>query len=269
MAEDIRTYCEIGRKIEEYIRPLTFPLAVKTIRSEDEIKEGYKRPLRDLNLQSFVCQNFKIARSYGWTVAVMKDDISCRAARSVYGWDPVTEEDADLLNQFTVGLYAKDIDTARKYRKYLYNLENRFEGLVISPLSRTKVVPEVVLIYCLPAQAMRLLQGYLYIEGGALEFTAAGRTGSCNEGIAKTLITGKPQLVMLGNGDRIWGGAQDSEVMFACPASKLDILVEGLEATHRAGLRYPIPAYMNYSPGFQESFEKRAKKRAGITLVKE
>jgi len=269
MAEDTSTYCEIGRKIEEYIRPLTFPLAVKTIRSEDEIEDGYKRPLKELNLQSFVCQNFKIARSYGWTVAIMKDDINCRAARAVYGWDTVTAQDADMLNQFSVGLYAKDIATARKYAKYLYNLRDRFEGLVISPLSRTRVVPEVVLIYCFPAQAMRLLQGYLYIEGGALEFTAAGRTGSCNEGIAKTLITGKPQLVILGNGDRIWGGAQDSEVMFACPASKLDVLVEGLEATHRAGLRYPVPSYMNYSPGFQASFEKRAKKRAGITLVKE
>jgi uncharacterized protein (DUF169 family) len=109
----------------------------------------------------------------------------------------------------------------------------------------------------------------LYHEGGTLEFTVAGRVGSCNEGVAKTLLTDKPQLVLLGNGDRVWGGAQDSEVMFACPASKLEMLVEGLEATHRAGLRYPVPTYMNYSPGFQESFEKKAKERAGGTIVRE
>jgi len=56
--------------------------------------------------------------------------------------------------------------------------------------------------------------------------------------------------------------------MFSCPRDRLDALIEGLEATHAAGLRYPIPAYMNYTPGFQESFEKEAMKRAGGTIVK-
>jgi len=129
-------------------------------------------------------------------------------------------------------------------------------------------VPDVVLIYCLPAQAMRLIQGYLYCEGGVLEFSAAGRMGSCHEGVVKSILTNKPQLVILGNGDRIWGGAQDSEVMFSCPHDKLDALMEGLEATHAAGLRYPIPTYMNYTPGFQESFEKEAVRRAGGTFIK-
>jgi len=269
MSETLGAYREIGKKIEEYIRPLTFPLAVKTIQSEEEIKPAYRRPLRKLNLQSFVCQNFKISRSYGWTIAITKEDINCRAARAIYGWDQMTDEYADWTDRFNVGLYAKDIEASRKLSKHLYYLDNRFEGLVISPLARTKVIPELVLIYCLPAQAMRLIQSYLYYEGGVLEFTAAGRVGSCNEGIAKTLITDKPQLVLLGNGDRVWGGAQDSEVMFACPAGKLEMLVEGLGATHKAGLRYPIPSYMNYSPGFQESFEKKAKERAGSTIVKE
>jgi len=269
MRKTLSIYREMGKKIEEYIRPLTFPLAVKTIQSEDEIKSEYRRPLRKLNLQSFVCQNFKIARSYGWTIAITKEDISCKLARAIYGWDPVTDDTVKWMDLFSVGLYARDVETNEKLRKHLYRLDNRFEGLVISPLTRTKVIPEVVLIYCLPAQAMRLIQSYLYYEGGVLEFTAAGRVGSCHEGVAKTLITGKPQLVILGNGDRVWGGAQDSEVMFACPAGKLEILVEGLEATHAAGLRYPIPAYMNYSPGFQESFEERAKERAGGTIVKE
>ena len=77
------------------------------------------------------------------------------------------------------------------------------------------------------------------------------------------------QLVVLGNGDRVWGGAQDSEVLFSCPRLKLATLIEGLEATHAAGLRYPIPAYMNYKPGFQAAFKKRALDRAGGTIIKE
>jgi hypothetical protein len=44
--------------------------------------------------------------------------------------------------------------------------------------------------------------------------------------------------------------------------------MEGLEATHDAGLRYPVPQYMNYAPGFQAEFEQKAVHRAGGTIAK-
>ncbi len=268
MNKELSGYRKIGEKIERYIRPSTFPLAIKTVSDEAEIQFRHKRPSTDLRLRNFVCQNFKMSRSYGWTIVVTEEDINCKAARVIYGWDPITEESVDWMNLFSLGLYSKDMATSEKFGGHLYRLDNACQALAISPLVRTRVVPDMVLIYCLPAQAMRLIQAYLYSEGGVLEFSSAGRMGSCHEGIAKALITGEPQLVILGNGDRIWGGAQDSEVMFSCPREKLGILVEGLEATHAAGLRYPIPTYMNYSPGFQASFEKKAMKRAGGVLVK-
>jgi uncharacterized protein (DUF169 family) len=257
-----------GERIEALVRPATFPLAVKLIKSEMEIQADYKRPSRDMGIQNFVCQNFKMARSYGWTIAITEADINCKLARAVYGWDVLTAKELEWAEAFSIGLYAKDGATARRFDQHLHSLDDKFEGLIISPLTRTKVVPDSVLIYCLPAQAMRFVQGYLFMEGGVLEFSAAGRVGSCHEGVTKTIKTNKPQYVTLGNGDRIWGGAQDYEVMFSCPGAKLDILIEGLEKTHTAGLRYPIPQYMNYSPGFQASFEKAAIARAGGTIEK-
>lgn len=268
MVSELDRYRKYGERIETLIRPATFPLAVKLITSEDEIRLEYKRPSRDMALQNFVCQNFKMSRTYGWTIAITEKDINCKAARSLYGWDILTDEDKKWAREFSVGLYAKDSATEAKFEQHLYSLNNEYLGLIISPLTRTKVVPDSVLIYCLPAQAMRFVQGYLFMEGGILEFSAAGRIGSCHEGVIKTIKTGKPQYVTLGNGDRIWGGAQDHEVLFACPAEKVDILMEGIERTHAAGLRYPVPQYMNYSPGFQASFEKAAMDRSGGTLKK-
>lgn len=268
MTQELSRYQKMGQKIEEMIRPSTFPLAIKMVKSETEIQFRYKSPLKDLKLQNFVCQNFKMSRSYGWTMLLTEKDINCGFARSVYGWEPISDQAEDSAHSFTIGLYAKDLATAKEMEKHIYRLNNDFYGMVISPLVRTKVKPDVVLIYCLPAQAMRLVQGYLYCEGGVFETTAAGRMGSCHEGVVKSILTNRPQLVILGNGDRIWGGAQDSEVMFSCPHDQLDVLMEGLETTHAAGLRYPIPSYMNYTPGFQESFEKEAIRRAGGTFIK-
>ncbi|MCF8053201.1 MAG: DUF169 domain-containing protein [Desulfobacterales bacterium] len=163
-----------------------------------------------------------------------------------------------------------------KYRNY----GERIEALIrpaTFPLAVKRITSEAELEpeYKRPSRDMGLqnfvcqnFKGYLLMEGGVLEFSAAGRVGSCHEGVTKTIKTKKPQYVTLGNGDRVWGGAQDHEVMFSCPGEKLGLLVEGLEKTHAAGLRYPIPQYQNYSPGFQEKFEKAAVDRAGGTIEK-
>ena len=265
MNKNLEIYQEYGKKIERYLRPSTFPIAIKLIKDESEIPSGSRRP----PTKNFICQNFKMSRSYGWTILVLEEDCVCKLARGIYRWDQINDERLKFAEQFEVGLYSKDVETARKIRDQQYYLDEPCIGLVISPLTRTKIKPDVVFIYCLPAQAMRITQSYLFFEGGMLEFTDAGRIGSCHIGIIKTLQTGKPQLVVLGNGDRVWGGAQDSEVMYAIPGDKLKLLVKGLEETHKAGLRYPIPQYMNYTPGFQDAFKKRAKKRAGGTILKE
>ncbi len=269
MSNDLEKYRGFGKKIEEFLRPSTFPLAIKLIKSEKEIPTNTKQPKSSLKIQNFICQNFKMCRSYGWTMAVTEKDCVCKLARWVYGWDSFTEEMTNWAHQFNVGLYAKDLETSKKLQEHMYLFNNEYLGLVISPLTRTKVVPDIIQVYCVPAQAMRLIQAYLYIKGGTLEFTAAGRIGSCHDGVIKTYLTDEPQLVILDNGDRIWGGAEDNEVMFSIPRSKIAPIIEGLEATHLAGLRYPIPKYMNYKPGFQMSFKNRAVKRSGGTLVKD
>ncbi len=266
---NLEIYQQYGKKLDELLRLSNFPLAIKLVETEEEIPEGCKRPFKDLKLQNFVCQNFKIARTYGWTIAITEKDCNCKIARGIYGWDPITPESLKFANKFSVGLYSKDAETSNKWFETLHLLKCKYAGLVISPLARTKVEPDVVQIYGFPAQIMRLVQSYLYMEGGAMQFTSSGRAGSCHEGVIKTINLDLPQLVLLGNGDRVWGGAEDSEVMFSMPKNKLEIIVKGLESTHKAGLRYPIPKYMNYSPGFQAGFAKKAFKRAGGTLVKE
>ena len=100
-------------------------------------------------------------------------------------------------------------------------------------------------------------------------YTGKGRVGSCHDGIVKSLENREPRLVILGNGDRVWGMAQDDELLFSIPAPQLADLVKGLEATHEAGLRYPVPTHMNFTPGFQAEFKEKAMNRAGTTIVKD
>jgi uncharacterized protein (DUF169 family) len=93
MKTELHQYRKYGERIETMIRPATFPLAVKMINSEAELLPEFKRPSRDLKLQNFICQNFKMSRSYGWTIAITETDINCKPARMIYGWDNPSEEE--------------------------------------------------------------------------------------------------------------------------------------------------------------------------------
>jgi uncharacterized protein (DUF169 family) len=269
MDDSIQKYKKLGSLMEQYLRPQTFPIAIKLIKNISEIPPDSKRPNKDLKVKTFLCQNFRMVRSYGWTMAILNEDCVCKMARIVYRWDEITDDYIYFANKFVVGLYAKDNETAEKWGQQLNYIDPEYIGLVISPLTRTKIIPDIVQVYCNPAQAMRIIQAYLYFKGGNMEFSASGRGGSCHEGVIKVLKKDEPQLIMLGNGDRVWGGAEDNEIMFSIPQSKLEIIIDGLKETHNAGLRYPIPKYMNYQPGFQPKFQKKAMDRAQGTIVKE
>lgn len=256
---------ELGKKIEKYIRPATFPLAIKIIYDELDLPEKFKRP----PTRNFFCQNLTMARKYGWTMLVKPEDCICLLARGVFQWEKFLDPESTGLLNFSVGLYAKDVQSELKFVKSLEILDHGVKGIVISPLAWTKIIPDVVLIYGNAAQMMRLIQSYLYIKGdGTMKFTAAGRIGSCHDGIVKVFRNKEPKLVVLGNGDRVWGMAQDDELLFSFHADNLENLVKGLELTHKAGLKYPIPNYMNFTPGFQKDFRKKAEKRAGTTIKK-
>jgi hypothetical protein len=43
---------------------------------------------------------------------------------------------------------------------------------------------------------------------------------------------------------------QDDEFIFTIPADRMDQIIEGLEATHQAGVRYPIPVDIRHVPNF-------------------
>jgi uncharacterized protein (DUF169 family) len=128
-------------------------------------------------------------------------------------------------------------------------------GVVFSPLERTRIDPDLVMIFCNPAQLMRLVHGATQETGEAVQSIFSGRGGSCTEGVLQTFKIGKPKVVLPGNGDRVWAMVQDEEIAFTIPADWLDSIIGGLEATHQTGVRYPIPVDVRHEPTFPGQFK--------------
>lgn len=244
----MESWHQMGEKIRNFVNPATFPVAVRFTREASEIPPSAKRPLRDLQVRMAPCQGAAMARRYGWTVAFGREDVGCAIAANSYGWERV-EDDEGVVRFMTHMNYASDAEAARKALASFRHLEAGEDLVAVySPLERTRVEPDVILIYVNPAQLMRLIHGGTYRSGRPIESTFSGRASSCTEGVIGAHLDQALKVVVPGNGDRVWGGCQDHEMVMAVPASRLAEVVEGLEKTHAQGIRYPIPTFMRYSP---------------------
>jgi uncharacterized protein (DUF169 family) len=237
----------LGQKVRTLINPSTFLVAVKFLGEESLIPPFAKRPLKDLNVRMAPCQGAAMTRRYGWTVAFGREDVGCAIAAHTYGWEKGNQEAA--VQFFTEMNYARDETAAHEVMNGFRLLEMGEDPIVVySPLERTKVEPDVILGYVNPAQLMRLIHGATYASGRPIEGSFSGRAGSCTEGVIGAYLDKAIKVVVPGNGDRVWAGCQDHEMVMAIPVERLPEVVEGLEKTHQRGIRYPIPTYLRYTP---------------------
>ena len=243
-----------AKKLNTFIRPQTFPLGVKMVKSPEDFPEKTRRPLKDMGFKSTICVAIAMTRKYGWTVGITEEDNMCPVASLLYGWsDTENQDEANLFNFLKAMNYGIDDEAIRGMLESAkaFRLEKgRFSGIVLSPLELGRIEPDIVMVFCNSAQMMRLVHAATRANGIALTSTFSGRFGACNEGVLQTLKTRQAQVVLPGDGDRVWGMVQDDEWIFTFPGRMLDQIIEGLEATHRAGVRYPIPVDLRHEPNF-------------------
>jgi uncharacterized protein (DUF169 family) len=195
-----------------------------------------------------------MARKYGWTVGMTTDDNACPFAAYTYGWsEPESEAKKALTDFMQVMKYAANENAVKTTMEAVEQVKlNKGQnvGVIFSPLERTKIDPDLVMIFCNPAQVMRLVHGATQETGVSVQSMFSGRGGTCTEGVLQTFKTGEPKVVLPGNGDRVWAMVQDEEMAFTIPANWLDPVIRGLEATHQTGVRYPIPVDVRHEPRF-------------------
>ena len=242
---NIEKWRAAGSSLEELLRPHTYPVAVKLARDESEFPEKTRRPEQKIA----VCQALTLCRRFGWTVGMTGEDSGCPAASLNYGWSSHKEKE-DLMIQFFLGAgYVADEAAAKTLIDSMDQLNPGVcSGVVVSPLTRTKIIPDVIMVYGNSAQIMRLIQGATYKEGKKLKTEVLGLLASCTGGIIHSFNTGECQLAIPGTGDRAFAVTYDDELIFAIPAAKAEQVVSGMR--QQRIVKYPIPTPLQMPPPF-------------------
>jgi MtaA/CmuA family methyltransferase len=232
------------RELQFYIRPQTFPVAIRMLGPGEEIPERARRPARDFKKLSMNCQVIDMARRYGWMIALTRDDSICALGIAALGFEKPTH----LHSSGTLceGMYTETKQAGQRSEAAIDRFQlGEYHALLVAPLDRAPFEPHLVCIYANPAQVMRLTQAALWKRGGKLTSSFGGRV-DCAEVIVTTMRTDRPQVILPCSGDRIFGQTQDHEMAFTIPWSQMDEIVEGLKGTHGGGIRYPITQFMEY-----------------------
>src|SRR6266508_432695 len=232
------------KELQTYIRPQTFPVAIRMLKPGEPIPERARRPARDFKKLSMSCQVIDMARRYGWMIALTREDHICSLGITAIGFDkPLPIYNVGTLCE---GMYTETKEAGQRSEAAIDKFApGEYETLLVAPLDRATFEPHLVCVYASPAQVMRLTQASLWKRGGRLHSSFEGRA-VCADIIVTTMQTGEPQVILPCSGDRIFGQTQDHEMAFAIPWAKMEEIVEGLRGTHAGGIRYPITQFMEY-----------------------
>lgn len=151
------------------------------------------------------------------------------------------------------------IETTPKFERGTY------EAMVVGPLQKIPMIPDVVVVYGNSAQLLRIINGYLYDKGGRATFSASGDAGLCADTVAEPMLTNKPHLALPCNGGRILSLPSMTDLACGIPFGLLDGIVKGIEFT---GKNVPI----TYPPRWQHidwELDKKAAVRFFMQKEKE
>jgi uncharacterized protein (DUF169 family) len=245
--------------IETYIRPYSFPVAVKMATSEMEMSK-FLSPIKALDHRIGVCQAIGLSRRMGWDIHYTQEDHVCPGSYMIFGYTEVP----DLVKEgggFHYPVYSATPELGKETQKHMQRLEiGELHSLFLSPLKKLRFVPDLVLVYGNPAQIVRFIQAIVYSEGGVVTSNFMGR-GACASSIVVPYKTKMCNVVIQGGGERMFGIADDTELIFSIPYNKFQSVITGIEATHKQGVsRIPTPFMgMTMEPKFPQSYMEAAR----------
>jgi uncharacterized protein (DUF169 family) len=198
-----------------------------------------------------ICQAVTMARVYGWTMGLTREDLICVPAMVAFGLTDAEDPVASLASLFCeIAFHSSEKAAAREIESMVRLSNEEYGALLLAPLARTAVEPDTVVIHGNPAQVMRLVQAWTYRSGERVAGHFGGKI-ECSEYLIAPFKIGAARVAIPGNGDRIFSMTQDDEMVFGLPGKGLEALVQGLrEAGSKIGARYPVTFYQNFQPEF-------------------
>ncbi len=254
------SYKSAAIQLKEALHLRTEPLGIAFLKDPASLPQT-RRPSQVFGKKVTICQGVTMARVYGWSVGLTREDLICVPGMLTFGFTPAADPILELAQLFCEVGYSRDLGPALKELEALPRFApEEIAAIYLAPLERLALAPDVVGVWGNPAQMMRLIQAADYSLGEKVRGDFSGKV-ECSSYLIGPHRTGRVTVSIPGMGDRIFSMTQDDEMVISFPVGLLESLLTGLkEAARKIGARYPITVYQNFSPDFPPAYKERAKK---------
>jgi uncharacterized protein (DUF169 family) len=233
----LSTYHEYSDELEKRLRLKTYPLAIRLLRTGEDVPEGLMRPTRDLGHHLSLCQAFEISRRDGTPMAMLREDMWCPEPVMGFGLQEPPEYFMQGNNR-----YPRDVscpEAGQVYARELPKLPTGlYSGVLSAPLHSTPFEPDVITLYCIPAQLSTLLLGLEFKTGHNLNCDLSSHA-ACVYGVVPAITSGKAQIGIPCRGDRYSAMAEDDEMVLTITPGLLEELITALRYLETTGTRFP------------------------------
>jgi uncharacterized protein (DUF169 family) len=243
----VSNFNSYGEELERLLQLRTSPIAIRLLVKEKDIPKGAIRPKRDLGCHLALCQGFAMSRRNKATIAMLKEDHWCYLPVIAYGLakPPGFFMQGNMFFKRSVA----DLKTAKNLANKFPRLKlGKYVGVVSSPLRTANFEPDLVIIYCNSNQLRCLLTGMKYRKGEIVT-SSLDPSGACIHSTVPVIRTGACQVTVPCGGDRQHALAQDDEMIFSVPISKLGDLMLGMRFLEKLG-----QGYTRYAPDMKPDY---------------
>jgi uncharacterized protein (DUF169 family) len=229
---------EWGARIEELLKLRYCPIALKTLKNESETPEGAYRPLRDGGEHLALCQAFAAVRRQRKHITLFRNDNWCPWPLIGFGMAEF-HEGMEFYNPTVTATFVEDPEKAKAFFKSSYPRMDCGDdaGLALAPLSGANFTPDIVLIYCRPAQLRSLLMAAKF-KSGELVTSEFDSVDSCVHSTIPSIKTGKYHITVPDPGEYERALTDEDEMIFTVPAGKLEELTSGLNTIAAFGFGF-------------------------------
>ncbi len=250
-------YRELSEQIEKQMRVDSYPIAVKLIKKMEDIPDNAVRPVNDLGYSLSTCQAFSYSRRRGLTVAQLKEDMWCPEPVMGFGLEETPEYFLEGNNRYPSDVVSIEAGKAWAQKEFPRLPVGEYIGVVSAPLAEAKFEPDVVLVYCNPAQMTLMLLAHAYKDGLDVESKIGGHS-ACVYSIVYPMQNKMCWLSTPCGGDRWRAMAGDDKMIFSIPSCQAERMLEGLKYMEKTGRKIPFGLSMQPEYPLEGSYLKIA-----------
>ena len=217
-------YGEKVKRLKEILGIKGSPVAVKLVKSPDEIPGEYKKISENKRHCEFV-QDSRLNGLEGFATA---EEHMCKGGAGVMGITSIPEAVATGKMYHKLGNY-QTLEASKETVNAIPKLSEKYYASLYAPLESAKFEPDVIIFIINPKQALKISQAIINKNGGRISSDYSGIQSVCADAVVAVKERGVSNMTLGCNGSRKYAKIGDDEVIMGIPVRDFGEMVDAIE----------------------------------------